>query len=204
MKLLCLIIILLSTVKAYAQDDFAAIQRQWAVCEYQVPAKQQSDCLEKLSINADRISDLDHSRVDALIWAAIVKSSWAGSKGGLGALSLAKDAKQKLETALRLNPGALSGSAYVSLGALYYRVPGWPIGFGDDKRAEQLLKQALIINPDGIDANYFYGDFLLGQKRKDEARLYLNKALKAPARPGRELADRGRRQDIEQCLLKLQ
>ncbi|MEA9393269.1 tetratricopeptide repeat protein [Acerihabitans sp. TG2] len=204
MKLFYLLILLLSTATVYAQDDLAAIQKQWAICEYQVPAKQQSDCLEKLSVNADRISSQDHTRVDILIWSAIVKSSWAGSKGGLGALGLVKDAKQKLELALRLNPEALSGSAYTSLGALYYQVPGWPIRFGDDKRAEQLLKQALAINPDGIDANFFYGDFLLEQKRKDEARRYLNKALKAPVRPGRELADRGRRQEIEQRLLKLQ
>ncbi len=204
MKLSCLLLLLLGTPMAYAQDDLGALQAQWAICEYQVPAKQQSDCLEKLSVAADRIGNQDHARVDILIWAAIVKSSWAGSKGGLGALGLVKDAKQKLELALRLNPEALSGSAYTSLGALYYQVPGWPIGFGDDKQAEQLLKKGLAINPDGIDANFFYGDFLLDQKRKDEARLYLNKALHAPARPGRELADRGRRQEIKQRLLKLQ
>ena len=45
----------------------------------------------------------------------------------------------------------------------YYQVPGWPVGFGDDEKAEQLLKQALAINPTGIDPNFFYGDFLLDQ-----------------------------------------
>jgi len=203
MKSFYLSVLLLCSSTVYAQDDLSLLQGQWAVCEYQVPAKQQSDCLEKLSATADRLSNQDHSRVDILIWAAIVKSSWAGKKGGLGALGLVKDAKQQLELAIRLDPGALSGSAYTSLGALYYQVPGWPIGFGDDKQAERLLKQALAINPDGIDANFFYGDFLLGQKRKDEARHYLNKALNAPARPGRETADVGRRQEIKQRLSTL-
>ncbi|MNY67214.1 Tetratricopeptide repeat protein [compost metagenome] len=82
-------------------------------------------------------------------------------------------------------------------------MPGWPVGFGDDEKAEQLLKQALAINPNGIDPNYFYGDFLLDQGRKDEARAYLDKALAAPSRPGREVADEGRRGEIRERLAKL-
>jgi cytochrome c-type biogenesis protein CcmH/NrfG len=72
-------------------------------------------------------------------------------------------------------------------------VPGWPVGFGDDEKAEKLLKQALAINPTGIDPNFFYGDFLLDQGDKAQAKVYLDKALAAPARPGREVADEGRR-----------
>ena len=36
-----------------------------------------------------------------------------------------------------------------------------------------------------------------------EARQHLEKALKAPARPGRELADSGRRKEIQALLEKL-
>ncbi len=124
-------------------------------------------------------------------------------QGGLGALGLVKEAKAKLEIALKQDPKALDGSAYTSLGSLYYQVPGWPVGFGDDEKAEQLLKQALAINPTGIDPNFFYGDFLLDQGRKAEAKGYLEKALNAPPRPGRELADQGRRIEIRDRLDKL-
>ena len=71
-------------------------------------------------------------------------------------------------------------SAYTSLGSLYYQVPGWPVGFGNKAKAEQLLKQALAINPNGIDPNFFYGDYLLEQGRKAEARQALDKALVMP------------------------
>ncbi|MCY1454452.1 hypothetical protein D9M71_715190 [compost metagenome] len=81
-------------------------------------------------------------------------------------------------------------------------MPGWPVGFGDDERAEQLLKQALSLNPDGIDPNYFYGDFLLGEKRYAEAEKALEKALAALPRPGREVADAGRRQEAQALLDK--
>ena len=75
-------------------------------------------------------------------------------------------------------------------------MPGWPIGFGDDDKARELLTRALEINPDGIDSNYFYADFLLDQGDEDGARRYFEKALQAPARPQRPLADRGRRDEI--------
>jgi Tfp pilus assembly protein PilF len=102
---------------------------------------------------------------------------------------------------MEIDPNALQGSAYTSLGTLYFKVPGWPVGFGDDDKAEELLKKALVINPDGIDPNYFYGDYLLEQKRYAEAEQALLKAQQAPARPERPLADAGRQEEIQVALL---
>ena len=99
-------------------------------------------------------------RAEPQIWYGIIAASYAGARGGLGALSLAKDAKKALEQALEIDPKALDGSAYTSLGSLYYQVPGWPIGFGNDDKAREMLDKALALNPDGIDSNYFMGDFL--------------------------------------------
>ncbi len=70
-----------------------------------------------------------------------------------------KEAKSLFEEVIAQAPNTLEGSALTSLGTLYYKVPGWPVAFGDKEKAEQLLKQALTVNPNGIDANYFYGDF---------------------------------------------
>ena len=52
----------------------------------------------------------------------------------------------------------------------------------------------------GIDSNYFWADHLYRQNRYDEARAALQKALQAPPRPGRELADQGRRGEIDALL----
>ncbi|MNP41387.1 Tetratricopeptide repeat protein [compost metagenome] len=94
----------------------------------------------------------------------------------------------------------MQGSAYTSLAALYDRVPGWPIGFGDADKAEQLLQKALQLNPAGIDSLYFWGDHLYRQKRYAEAKVALQKALQAPPRLGRESADVGRRKEIAALL----
>ena len=103
-----------------------------------------------------------------------------------------------------MNPLALDGSAYTSLGALYYQVPGWPLGFGDEQKAEWHLQRALAINPEGIDSLYFWGDYLHEQGRDAEARQALERALMAAPWPGRELADSGRSDDIRQLMSELQ
>jgi uncharacterized membrane-anchored protein len=51
--------------------------------------------------------------------------------------------------------------------------------------------------------NYSIGDFLLYRGDQDKARGFLEKALAAPARPGREDEDAGRRQEIEADLARL-
>jgi tetratricopeptide (TPR) repeat protein len=179
------------------------IQEQWAEIKYKQPEKQQAESYNKLAVQARKIVESNPSVAEALIWEGIVLSSEAGAKGGLGALGLAKDAKQRLDDALKINDKALSGSAYTSLATLYAKVPGWPIGFGDKERAEEFFKKSLAINPNGIDPNFFYGEYLADRDRVAEARVFLETALKAPPRPGRELADNGRRQEIQALLTKL-
>jgi len=185
------------------EDLIRPIQEQWAEIKYRQPEKQQAESYHALAVQAHRIVEANPRMPEVLIWEGIVLSSEAGAKGGLGALSLAKEARQRLDEALKLNDKALNGSAYTSLATLYAKVPGWPVGFGDKERAEEYFRKALAINPDGIDPNFFYGEYLADRGRPAEALPYLEKALKAPPRPGRELADSGRRQEIQALLAKL-
>ncbi len=195
----------LSSVPSQAnQTKLQEIQSNWAICQYNTPEKsEQKQCFETLIKHTEEVLVNEPPTPALTVWLAISKASLAGAKGGLGALSLAKEAKALLEQVIEMAPETLDGSAYTSLGSLYYKVPGWPIGFGDDDKAEQLLKQALAINPDGIDPNYFYGDFLLEEGRDKEAKVYFNKALMAPARKSRPLADKGRKQEINLKMAKL-
>lgn len=183
------------------EQRLSGIQQRWAQIQYQMPADQRTAAFEQLAAQASAFTHERQSVAEAWIWSGIVSSSWAGAQGGLGALSKVKQAKADLEKALAIDPNALQGSAYTSLGALYDRVPGWPIGFGDADKAEALLKQALQLNPNGIDSLYFWGDHLYRQKRYTEARAALQKALQATPRPGRATADSGRRHEIEALLL---
>lgn len=202
--LLCLACLPAFALSEQGQQQLQQLQSRWAEINYQLPEAQREAAFAKLGEQAQQAVAAEPKAAELLIWRGIILSTYAGAKGGLGALGLVKQAKASLEQALAEDPQALSGSAYTSLGSLYYQVPGWPVGFGDDQKAEALLKQALSINPDGIDPNYFYGDFLQRNKRYAEAKAALEKALQAPARPGRELADQGRRQEVEALLAKVQ
>lgn len=185
---------------APVDDAVADLQREWERIAYATPAPQRAARYEALAERAHAASVAHPGRAEPLIWEGIVMSSWAGAKGGLGALSLAKEARGLYESALRIRPDALDGSALNSLGVLYYKVPAWPIGFGDRDKAASLLKRALSVNPSGIDPNYFYGEFLVESGRASEAIPYIERALAAPARPGRELADAGRRDEAKALL----
>jgi Tfp pilus assembly protein PilF len=116
---------------------------------------------------------------------------------------MAKQARDLLLQAERIDPKALDGSVYTSLGALYAKVPGWPIGFGDQKKAAAYFEKALAINPNGMDPNYLYGDFLFSQGRYRDSEQALERALHAPPRPNRPLADKGRKGEIEALLTQI-
>ncbi len=192
-----LLMLLPAAVLAGSGDTLVdELGHQWAVTNYQLSGDAQITAFEMLAERADAAIAGHPDSADLLIWDGIIKSSFAGAKGGLGALSLAKEAKASLEAAMALDDKAMHGSAYASLGTLYYKVPGWPLGFGSDKKAVQLLEKALEIDPDGIDSNYFFADYLLHKKEYGEARRYLLKAQSAAPRPGRAIADEGRQQEI--------
>ncbi|MDH5287587.1 MAG: hypothetical protein OEX23_13270 [Betaproteobacteria bacterium] len=191
-----------AALAAPVDDAVADVQRDWEAIKYKTAPKAQEARFEELAAKARKTSAAFPDRAEPLIWEGIVVSSLAGAKGGLGALGLVKQAKSLYESALKLQPDALDGSAYNSLGVLYYKVPGWPVGFGDKAKAQELLQKALAINPKGIDPNFFYGEYLVETGRPREAVAYLERALEAPARPGREVADAGRRDEVKVLLDK--
>jgi tetratricopeptide (TPR) repeat protein len=183
--------------------ELLVLSESWAKIKYQMPENERVKALEALNEQAKVLVESHPGEAEPLVWQAIILSTTAGEKGGLGALSLVNQAKKLLERAEAIDPEVLQGSVYTSLGSLYYQVPGWPIGFGDDDKAEHYLKKALAVNPDGIDPNYFYGDFLLREKAYKEAAAAFERALAAPPRKDRPVADAGRRAEIEAALVKL-
>jgi tetratricopeptide (TPR) repeat protein len=183
-------------------DAVTDLQHDWERIRYQSAAAEREKGFEALSAKAHKISESFPGRAEPLVWEGIIVSSWAGEKGGLGALGLAKQAKALYESAIAIDGNALEGSAYNSLGVLYYKVPGWPIGFGDKAKAKDLLQKALALNPNGIDPNFFYGEYLVETKQPQQAVAYLERALQAPPRPGRQVADTGRREEARDLLEK--
>ena len=198
---LCAIWLLSTALPASA--DVPSLAASWDDAMYRTEAKSREAALGAPTDRARREAAANPGDAALLTWYGIITSSYAGEKGGLGALSLAKEARGALEQAIARDPTVMRGSPYTSLGTLYHKVPGWPIGFGSDKKARELLSQALAIGPNDIDANYFMADFLCDEGEYASARTYLVAALSAPDRPGRDVGDEGRRAEVRALLAKV-
>ena len=190
--------------RADAVDDrVAVLQRSWDHINYEVPQGTRLAEMARLNTQADAVVAASPGRAEPLIWSAIITASEAGLRGGLGGLGLAREARTLLERAEAINPRALNGAALTSLGSLYAQVPGAPIGFGNRTRARSYLQRALTIAPNDVDANYFMGDLLNREHDYAGAARSLERALAAPARPGRAAADRGRKAEARALLAQV-
>ncbi len=177
------------------------IQTRWETIKFTVPeGDKQTDQMTVLGADADSLAAKYPDRVEVLIWDGIVTSERASLVNPISALSLATRARDTLEKAYKMNPTVLDAGAPTSLGVLYYRVPGFPVAFGDKAKARQLLEQATKTAPDGLDAWYFYGDFLMTQGEYAKAREAFIHALAIPVRADRALWDENRRLVITEKL----
>lgn len=194
------------SLMAHGEDQGApllSLQHQWATVNYEMEGDAQLDAFLRLIDQAKNLTELTSNSPQALTWLAISQSSTASAKGGLGALDYAESAKDNLEKAIEKDERVLEGTALTVLAALYHKVPGWPVSFGSDKKAEALFKRALEVNPQGMDQNFFYAEFLFDEKEFKEAQKHLDIAKNAPEKPNRPLADKMRRQEIAKLQEKL-
>ncbi|AZZ96346.1 hypothetical protein [Pseudoalteromonas sp. R3] len=185
-------------------DDISLLQQSWAKVNYELKDEAQEKAFKALIKDSQRVVERYPEKAESHIWHGIIQSSYAGAKGGLGALGLAKLAKTEFEQALAIDREALNGSALTSLGTLYSKVPGWPIGFGSDTKARELFEQSLAINPRGLDINYFYAQFLYDEREYSKALIHLKQAQAAPKRSGREKADQYRQAEVTELLARVE
>lgn len=192
-------------VKAESIDDnIQQLSDRWAHVNFELSDDAQEEAFIELIAQAEAVTANYPLQAGAWAWSGIIKSSFAGASGGLGALSYAKAAKKDFEQAIELNPAALAGSAFTSLGVLYHKVPGWPISFGDDDDAEVLLLKGLENNPEGKISNFFYGEFLLDERKYHQAKKHLLLAKQVPLRTNSLMADKYRQVEIELLLEKVE
>lgn len=190
----------------WAQDELGAavmsLENHWVQIRYHTPDNAQKlEGGRALAAQAAALAARYPDRVEPLVWQAFGLLIEPEVNRDLSAIGIVKKAKALLEKAEAMDPAGMNGVVHATLGTLYYEVPGWPVAFGDNKQAAEYLKKALAINPDGMDPNYFYGDYLLQRGKGREALPYLEKAMQTPLRPGHEAADTNRKTDIQEALV---
>jgi tetratricopeptide (TPR) repeat protein len=187
-----------------ADAEVHRLQSTWEGIKFGVPeGDEQTRQMNALGDDADAVAAKFPDRPEVLIWDGIITSERASMASAFSALGLAKRARDILEQAYKMAPAKLDAGATASLGVLYYRVPGFPIGFGDKVKARRLLEEAVKLAPTGLDAWYFYGDFLYEQKEYPKAAEAFRHALSLPPHPDRSLWDKNRRLVIEERLASI-
>jgi tetratricopeptide (TPR) repeat protein len=187
-----------------ADAEVHRLQSTWEAIKFGVPeGDEQTKQMNALGDDADAVAAKFPDRPEVLIWDGIITSERASLASAFSALGLAKRARDILQNAYEMAPAKLDAGATTSLGVLYYRVPGFPIGFGDKAKARQLLEQATKLAPAGLDAWYFYGDFLYEQKEYSKAAEVFHHALSIPPHPDRPVWDKNRRLVIEERLASI-
>lgn len=179
------------------------LENDWAKVRYQTPVKLRIQAFETMLTAFDKAPQQCLETAEYLIIQAMIKGSIAKQQSGFSALKKIKKIKQLLDNAMTKNPAAMDGMGWILLGLLYDKSPGWPLSIGDDDKAESAYRKGLEYDPTGIDANFYYGDFL---RRKDlplQAQHYLLKASQAKQSTGREIAYHGRLKDVQRALSKL-
>ncbi|MCA0916702.1 hypothetical protein LCL99_12155 [Halomonas denitrificans] len=185
------------------QGELDQIKNRWESVTTSSALSAQEAPLTALAAEARALSSANPNVSELLVWEGIIEASLAKAKGGLGALDNAKAARRALERAIALDANGLEGSAYVTLGALYDRAPGWPVAFGDDDKAEEMFKRALAIRPGGVDVNYYYAAYLADEGRDAEARQHAEKAINGAVRAGREASDQALKAEARALLNEL-
>ena len=188
-------------VESALDAESMSVPDAWARAAYEIP---QADRRATFTALADRAREAAKEKTPAtLIWKGICLSTLAGEKNSLASLKLAREARGAFRAAMQLDEQALEGAAQVSLGALYYRLPVFPVSFGSKRKARRLLTRALEISPKSMDANYFMADFLFTIGDAETARQHVEVGLSAPIRPERSVADRGRQGELKRLLEKI-
>lgn len=183
---------------------FGELETNWAKIRYQTPVKQRMKTFKTMLTSLDKAPQQCLATANYIIIEAMIRGSMIKlNSSSFSTLTKIKKIKKLLGQAINKDPAAMDGLGWTLLGLLYDKSPGWPLSIGDDNKAENAYKKGLKYNPAGIDANFYYGDFL---RRKDlplQAKRYLLKANQAKLRSGREIAHQGRLKDVQRSLRKL-
>lgn len=203
MKKTTFVALILLSAQCFAENLNASllnIESEWASIYYSTPKQKQGAAYSRLLDKTINLSRQFPENAEPFIWEAIVMATNADNQDPVSALEAVHAARDLLLKAIEINPQAMNGSAYVTLGTLYYMTPKWPIAFGDDAIAKEMLQTALKINPNGLDANYFYANYLLLNNELIEAEKYFKRAVAIPARAEQFFADNRLKEEAKVAL----
>ena len=183
------------------KTDLLSYQQEWARLTFEEENKEKQQVgFDTLLERVEKTLKEKPSSADMRIWLAKLKMEKASSLGLFKRDDMNKEALALLEQATLINPKALDGYGYALLGHLYNSADVWPFSFGNRVKAKGYLLKALALDPDNLEANYFYGLYLKQYEGLESANPYFKKALEAKQYPDRKTAYLGLRDMIREAM----
>jgi tetratricopeptide (TPR) repeat protein len=146
-----------------------------------LPEPQRKAALEA-GISAARTAiAIDATKPEGHFWLAANMGALAESFGLRQGIKYRGQIRDALETALRISPAFMQGSADRALGRWYFKVPG--LFGGSNKKSEEHLRKSLAYNANSVISHLFLADTLADMGRRDEARREYQAAIDAPFDP---------------------
>ena len=176
------------------------LQSEWSEVFYLAPRQTKTARYQDLLKRTETLKAQVPDRAEPLIVEAIILCTYSASALGLDTIELLERSRDLLKKAIAMDPFAIEGAAYVTLGNLYRRLPGWPLLYGDRKVAREYFESGVKRYPEGIDTNFFYGDFLLEEGEGPQAIPYLEKAAQAPIRATLRVSDTRLKEELKTIL----
>ena len=124
-----------------------------------------NNCLE----TADKALAGDDDEIVALYWKAVAMGKLSEEMGILNALRMTRPMEKLFLRVIALDEHYDNAGGHKALGRMYFRLPSFPISFGNKEKALFHLKRALELYPHDIIARAFYAEALYDMGKKQEA-----------------------------------
>ncbi|CAM2064925.1 Tetratricopeptide repeat protein [Sulfidibacter corallicola] len=111
--------------------------------------------------------------VEANLWYAANMGSHGVARGIMSSLFYLDDIFKFGSKSMDLDKLFFHAAPLRLMGRFYHQCPPWPVGKGDKKKAEQLLKEAVRLGPDFYLNHLYLAELYLDQRKKREARELL-------------------------------
>jgi tetratricopeptide (TPR) repeat protein len=158
-------------------DALVLLSRIWLTYGHYIrdnSSPEKWDRFKKGSEVAQKAIKLEPSNPDAYFYYVANESSLAKSKGIFGSVFLVKRIKKGIDKVLELDPNHTECIALK--GAVLNSIPG--ILGGDVKKAEKLIRKALLLDPHLTSTKIFLAKNLFKQKQYEQAKTVLYEILR--------------------------
>lgn len=153
---------------------------EYADAEVETEKSKRIELYKACIATADKALAINADEVGALYWKAVAMGKLSEESGILNALRMTRPMEQLFLRVIALDENYDNAGAHKALGRMYYKLPGFPISFGNKVMALFHLKRAHALFPNDIITRAFYAEVLLDMGRVQEARKHAEFVLGTP------------------------